>query len=207
MNVIKKLLVFFLTVITSSVIAQRIPDYGVYKVRIAQSDKTIQADIAPVSSSPEAETDKLYYWYSSNAIHTTQGGYSGKLLNGRYTEYYLNKNLKEQGTFFRGLKDGVWTNWGENGVIIQTYTWKKGIKAGDFRVFDSKGKAIQSGSYRNNLLDGKVKTFDDSGKIGITDYKSGVVVIDSASQFWQKINVLKKIKLAKKPQLKVEKKN
>ena len=105
---------------------QKLPAYDLNRVRIAQPDKLIVAEIEPVSSSPSPSTHLFYYWYDANAIHTSQGGYSGKLLNGSYTEYYTNKNLKIQGNFKKGLKDGVWKSWNEEGAIVSVTKWRKG---------------------------------------------------------------------------------
>lgn len=191
----KKILILFLF-ISSVAIAQKIPDYGFNKVRIAGEDKTIQAELKPVKSDPDIATDRLYYWYSSNSIHTTQGGFSGKLLNGKYTEYYLNKNLKEQGAFIKGLKDGIWTSWDESGSITQFYTWKKGVKDGAFSLYKEHGSLKQTGNYNNNLLDGKIKTYSETGGPAVIVYHDGVVVENGPSKFWQKakqkLNIFKK---------------
>jgi antitoxin component YwqK of YwqJK toxin-antitoxin module len=203
----KKILILFLF-ISSVAIAQKIPDYGFNKVRISAEDKTIQAELKPVKSDPDIETDRLYYWYSSNIIHTTQGGFSGKLLNGKYTEYYLNKNLKEQGAFIKGLKDGIWTNWDENGIITQFYTWKKGVKDGEFNLYNERGKLRQTGSYDNNLLDGKIKTYSETGSSTVIVYNDGIVVKNEPSKFWQKIkqklNIFKKKNKSPKQDTKIK---
>jgi antitoxin component YwqK of YwqJK toxin-antitoxin module len=103
------------------------PYMGLNKVRITEADKTIVAEIGPVNSLPKAKPNLFYYWYSANLIHSTQGGFSGTLLNGQYNEYYLNKNLREQGTFKNGLKDGTWKTWNEDGTLDKAATWKNGV--------------------------------------------------------------------------------
>ena len=163
----KLLLVLYL--ITGTALAQQLPDDGFDKIRIAGPDKTIQAELKPVSSDPEMETDRLYYWCSGNSIHATQGGYSGRLLNGKYAEYYPNKNLKELGAFKKGLKNGIWKSWSENGTLTQWYTWKKGIMSGRFVLLDEAGKIKQTGRCRN-----------------------GRVVAASKRSFWKKLLFFKK---------------
>jgi antitoxin component YwqK of YwqJK toxin-antitoxin module len=122
----KKVLVLLCFMISASAFAQKLPYTGLNRVRIVEADQTILAEINEGSSNPSVKPDLFYYWYSANAIHATQGGYSGKLLNGPYTEFYLNKNLKEQGSFKKGLKDGIWKSWKEDGTLSHTFTWKNG---------------------------------------------------------------------------------
>ena len=106
--------------------SQKLPDYGLNKVRITEQNKIIVAEIEPVSSHPSIKPNLYYYWYNANTIHISQGGFSGKLLNGPYIEYYTDKNLKEQGNFKKGLKDGVWKSWNEEGTLTSVTNWKRG---------------------------------------------------------------------------------
>jgi len=108
--------------------AQDMPSYLLDKVRIVQSDQTIVAELQPVSANITAKPNLHYYWYSANIIHETQGGFSGKLLDGLYTTYYPDKNLKEQGRFKKGLKNGLWKTWKEDGSLLSTIDWKHGIE-------------------------------------------------------------------------------
>ena len=68
-----------------------------------------------------------YYWYDANQIHMTQGGFSGKLLDGLYAAYYRNKNLEEQGNFKKGLKTGIWKKWRADGSLESTTQWNHGL--------------------------------------------------------------------------------
>ncbi|MDB5133279.1 MAG: hypothetical protein JWR02_3028 [Mucilaginibacter sp.] len=124
----KKIIFVMLLFFAGAVYAQKLPDSGVNKIRINESDKTIVAGITRFDGGLRLKPDRFYYWYSSNAIHSTQGGFSGQLLNGQYSEYYLNKNLKEQGAFKKGLKSGVWESWNEDGTLSRISAWEKGRK-------------------------------------------------------------------------------
>jgi hypothetical protein len=124
MNRLITILLFF---VYGSVYSQKYPDLGLDKVRIVEPDKIIVAEINPVSVERSIKSGLFYYWYSSNGIHVSQGGYSGKLLNGIYNEFYPNKNLKEQGNFKKGLKDGTWKDWNEDGTLIQVCDWRNGV--------------------------------------------------------------------------------
>ncbi|SDT67292.1 hypothetical protein SAMN05216490_4779 [Mucilaginibacter mallensis] len=131
---------------------QQLPPSGLDKVHVSADSLNIQAEILPVSDAPELFNDRFYFWYSANMIHTTQGGFSGRLLNGWYKAYYPNKNLKEEGVFKEGLKDGIWKAWNESGNLIQQYTWKKGQRSGKYFLCDENGYIRESGTYRNNVL-------------------------------------------------------
>lgn len=72
------------------------------------------------------KTDKVYYWYQSQKINSTQGGAGGKLLTGEMYVSYPSKQLKEFGTFKRGLKNGVWKYWSEGGLLLKTECWNRG---------------------------------------------------------------------------------
>lgn len=109
-------------------------DLSIYEhntVRIIDSGVTVQADIEPYNSAPKIKNNVFYYWYNANQIHATQGGFSGQLLNGHYSSFYPNKNLKEQGDFERGLKQGTWKNWNEKGELVGVINWNEGVKVSE----------------------------------------------------------------------------
>lgn len=155
--------------------SQNLPGFGANRVRINEADRSLLFEVEPVGNDIDVKTDFLYFWYSANRIHTTQGGYSGKLLNGAYAEFYPNKNIKEQGTFKNGLKNGIWKEWTEGGLLVQTITWKNGLKSGDFSKFDANGSLAQQGKYFKGQFDGYL--YDHYGKdsVSVTYYKKGVL--------------------------------
>jgi len=129
----KYIIAILLCSVTFSALAQKIPDEGIYKVRITLADMTILAEINPASN-PSVKSNLFYYWYEANEIHSTQGGFSGKLLNGTYNEYYPNKNLKEQGGFKKGLKTGTWKSWNKDGTLAEITKWQKGTQVSNKKV-------------------------------------------------------------------------
>lgn len=131
---------------------QKLPDYGLDKIRVVFADYTIVAEITPVDNEPKKTPGLYYYWYHSNTIHATQGSFSGTLLNGVYTAYFANKSLKEQGSFRNGLKNGLWRSWYENGNLAEIIKWEIGIKSGKYELYDANGVMKESGKYRHNNL-------------------------------------------------------
>jgi len=101
------------------------------QVRIIDSTQEIRADIAPFKSAPKIKNDRYYYWYFNKVIHSTQGGYTGTLLNGHYVAFYPDKNLKEEGNFNRGLKDGEWKTWNRKGDLTAVTNWSDGAQLSD----------------------------------------------------------------------------
>ncbi len=126
----KKIFTILFLLISGAIYAQEMPEMGI-KVRIPQPDKTIVAEVNDVSSIPSPKSNLIYYWYYANSIHSTQGGFSGKLLDGQYSEFYPSKNLKEQGFFKKGLKQGVWKSWNEDGTLKEQTKWKNGVLVSD----------------------------------------------------------------------------
>jgi antitoxin component YwqK of YwqJK toxin-antitoxin module len=121
------LIIFVLLIYSAHIYAQNLPETNLNKVRINEPNQTVVAEINPINSNPSVKTGLFYYWYTAGSIHFTQGGYSGKLLNGTYTEYYLSKNLKQQGTYKKGLKDGIWQSWNDDGTLNARSKWKNGL--------------------------------------------------------------------------------
>jgi hypothetical protein len=171
-----KRIIFFLFFLYSNyVLAQKMPDYGFDRVRITQDNKVLQFETLPVKGHPAARAELWYFWYSANQIQHTQGGYSGKLLNGGYRSYYLNKNLMEEGSFRAGLKHGSWKSWKENGVLAELTNWRDGILTGPFSKYDDAGERRLSGRYKKGLMDGPVRSLRGKDTVETTWYKAGAI--------------------------------
>ncbi|MDB5130470.1 MAG: hypothetical protein JWR02_219 [Mucilaginibacter sp.] len=133
-------------------------DDGFSQVRIIDSTQEVRADVLPLKSSPKIKNDRYYYWYLNNVIHSTQGGYNGQLLNGHYTAFYPDKNLKEEGDFKSGLKDGEWKTWNPKGDLKSVANWREGIMVPDSQqpfwkkipLLNKKGDQSQTPGAGNN---------------------------------------------------------
>lgn len=174
-------------------LAQKTPELGLNKIRIIYPDKIVQAEILPVIPTPFSKSDRYYHWYSANQIKTTQGGFSGRLLNGLYRSFYLSKGLKEQGFFKNGLKTGVWRNWGEDGKLRDIFTWNMGLKEGSFQLYNPTGSISETGSYHKNLLHGIYKTHFGKDAVETKKYKRGQLIsARRSSRLWQKFSLKKR---------------
>jgi hypothetical protein len=175
----KKLILLLL--LPMAAMSQKMPDIVTNRVRINEPDQSIVFEINLSSNDVSTDLDKHYYWYSGNTVHTTQGGFSGKLLHGQYTAYFLNKNLKEQGRFKNGLKDGPWKEWNENGSLKSEHPWSKGVESGKFYTYDTTGRLSQSGYFKNGLMNGKSVIYLGGDSTRKVNYKNGVLSARSLS--------------------------
>ncbi|MCT4582991.1 MAG: hypothetical protein N4A35_16380 [Flavobacteriales bacterium] len=99
----------------------------------------------------KVKLNETYFWYKSNKVIQTVGGYQGKLLNGYYIESYPNGQLKLKGCFCRGQQCGEWKYWNEEGKLQRVEQWKQ------------------------NQLHGKVTYFKDTGEVALVkEFKKGV---------------------------------
>ncbi len=184
-----------LLVVTYFAYGQKMPDYGLHKIRLVDSGVTIVAEIQPLTSAPSPKINLWYYWYSSEKIHTLMGGYSGKLLNGDYLKYNINHNLIESGHFNAGLKNGIFKEWNDKGLLIQLTTWKKGILSGAFLYFNSNGTPKQAGRFKGDTtLEGVITYYHGKDSIKKVKYKNGKPIPTDTSSFFRRINVFKKKK-------------
>jgi len=110
-------------------------------------------------SQKHARTDRTYHWYQARQIHVSRGGYSGKLLDGDYTQFYANKGLATKGTFKNGLKSGKWKYWNEKGQLLKLSRWKKGKESGPYLLFDSVGRVMERGKFSEGNRDGKISIY------------------------------------------------
>lgn len=133
-------------------LGQSVKDLVVEQATINLPDQTIVVEFKSVKSKVLPDSEKWYFWYAANQIHATQGGFSGKLLNGTCSSFHLNKNLKEAGKFKKGLKIGFWNAWSENGNLKEKTSWKSGVKNGAYYKYNDQGILKESGRYKNGVL-------------------------------------------------------
>jgi antitoxin component YwqK of YwqJK toxin-antitoxin module len=140
----------------SMVYSQSNSKFDRIKIYVNSKDISIKATvISPNIEKIKIENDKSYFWYSNNQIFQTNGGYDGKLLDGEFTSYYHDTNLKEKGNFKLGLKDGEWKSWHQNGKLNECIQWKKGHKNGLYKMFNNNGELILTTIYKNDKINGK----------------------------------------------------
>lgn len=160
-----------------TVSAQRYTDIPVNnRVIFNKGEYIIYAEVDQVRSSGDVGDDVFYYWYSANDVKRTQGGYEGKLLHGKYTEFYSNKDLKVQGKFSHGVKSGRWKMWHANGQLSEIQLWTSNGRRTRFESFDENGHLIRTGTYRYEKLHGTVREIGTEKTVK-RKYRNGIEVI------------------------------
>lgn len=182
-----------------------------------KENMSIKAEVLKKQSTFTADKDVNYYWYASNNIVETQGGYDGKLLHGAYSSFYLSNKLREKGKFRKGLKQGEWINWYENGKIQEVSNWKSGRKCSSYQLYNEYGDLMLKAHFKRGKLHGKMFSYDGKSLISEKKYRNGKEVVKKVKKKpeEQKIkkskkeimkNMISKIKKKKKNSPQPEKK-
>jgi hypothetical protein len=146
------------------------------RIIVNHPESTVYAFVVPENDKRKTSDAYFYYWFASNDIKKTRGAYEGKLLHGFYTEFYLNKNLKEKGRMKYGLKKGRWTSWYPNGEYKEIVHYKKSKRL-DHKTFYNTGAIQSRGKYRKDKLHGIVRNYSPEGILEKIRYKNGNVVV------------------------------
>ncbi|MBC7747644.1 MAG: hypothetical protein H7Z76_03520 [Methylotenera sp.] len=139
------------------------------RIIINTPDSTIFAETLNSKKKIKIYDSKWYYWYKSDKIRITRGGYDGRLLSGDYKQFYHNHNLQSKGKFKKGLKSGRWKIWFANGELKEATYWRKGYKSGRFVQFDSTGFLRKKGKYKADKFNGKIYTYETDGSFQVTN--------------------------------------
>lgn len=126
MRLIAFFILFPIYLLSGFVLAQKTPNLNKKKI----SSDTLSVEFETIGLNKrekKLKSDRFYFWYKAQAIHSTQGGSSGELLNGVYTSFWRNNQLYEKGNFETGLKNGDWKLWNLKGELVRTDFFKDGI--------------------------------------------------------------------------------
>jgi antitoxin component YwqK of YwqJK toxin-antitoxin module len=172
-------------------------DIDAYKHTINYADHKVTFQLQPSASELKVVyPDRSYYWFASNQLKITQGGFSGKLLHGSYRDFYTDASLKEQGQFNMGLKVGQWKQWTKEGNLIAQTTYLAGKPEGRFYKYEE-GRLVEEGFYRNGLVNGKLKKYMTKDSTQTSTYKHGVLKPAATKKSWFRKIFTKKSKAKK----------
>jgi hypothetical protein len=152
-----------------------------YTVYLNYPTYSVRASVLHHNGKIKPREGYTYFWFGSNAIHETQGGFDGKLLHGEYKAFYLNNQLKEWGNFINGRKTGEWRYWNAEGKLIEISEFVNGEKYGKSIFYSTAGKVIRTEEYKHGKLHGSVTSFENGSK-KVAHYKKGNEVIQKPKQ-------------------------
>ncbi len=202
-NSVKKI-VFFIFLMPFAVFSQKYTEPGDLKqfnITVNHDDCTIKTQMLSSPKQITINNDRTYMWYASQKIMETKGGYEGKLIHGKYTAFYLNNQLKEQGTVKYGLKNKEWKYWYPDGKLKEVINWKNGVKNGSYSLYNDYGQLMAKSNFKNDKLHGKFYTYGINGIIiDKKKYKNGEEIIPKP-----KIEKIRKEKTPKEPKIKEDK--
>ncbi|MGE0637863.1 MAG: toxin-antitoxin system YwqK family antitoxin [Bacteroidia bacterium] len=148
-----------------------------HKFTVFQNNERAKIETLPVASSLKANETLVYYWFKNDNVHSSTGGYEGKLLSGNYSVYFPNDNLKEKGQFVNGLKNGRWMEWYEIGKLKAVINWRNGLKQGVHETYDADGLIEMQSNYKRGKLHGKTTIYVRGVNKDIRFYDNGIEVI------------------------------
>ncbi|MCF6133360.1 toxin-antitoxin system YwqK family antitoxin [Flavobacterium wongokense] len=143
------------------------------KKRITDTDYKYEFYVT--DNEPGLKSDRMYYWFKGGAIHNSENGISGQLLNNSFEKFYLNNQLAEKGRFESGLKVGLWRTWYPNGVLESTQNWGNGRKKGMYNFYSDRAVLIEKGRYSAGKKQGQWINFISKDTITYIDDKIKVL--------------------------------
>lgn len=141
---------------------------------ISLGDTIVNFHLLPIEQQDtRVQLDKTYWWYGSGRLNRTQGGYSGRLLDGAFIVRSAEGRLLEKGVMSAGKRSGEWIQWYPTGSIHSIYNWKYGELHGAFRELWPNGELQRTGRFKNGMLQGQVTQYDEAGQAVKLRYHKG----------------------------------
>jgi antitoxin component YwqK of YwqJK toxin-antitoxin module len=150
---------------------------------IAKADSVIKGSLATEQKRIAYDNTKYYHYLLNQEVKVTQGGASGKLLNGKYEVFDKQMSILKSGSLKDGLKIGEWKDWHTNGSLKRRVQYKRGVEHGHYFEYNSQGRLRITGKFKNGLKHGIAKELDVDGKvISYIIYKNGFIVPNKSSK-------------------------
>lgn len=105
------------------------------------------------------------YTITENNITVSEIEMVEGVRNGKITNYFANKIVRETGYYQNGNKHGLWQMWDENGKLTAIANYDNGVKHGKWEVWDHKGTLRSSTEYANGKKAGTWKVWDENGNV------------------------------------------
>jgi hypothetical protein len=145
-----------------------------FTFHIEKLDTSIAFDVCAANPVISVNENSSYSWYANGKIMETKGGFSGKLLDGRYMSFFENNNLKERGIYIKGRKEGKWMKWHPNGRINEISYWRMGVKQGKYVLYNDLGQRMLNAHFKHDKLNGTLISYEKDKVLTRTKYKNGM---------------------------------
>jgi antitoxin component YwqK of YwqJK toxin-antitoxin module len=174
---------FYILLFIGKVYGQNTSDMGTafHRITFECKDTLFQFYVTSPDIHFKPEDDREYYWYKSDTILTTFGGFEGKLLDGSFTKYFPNRNISIREIYSLGLKKGESKSWYPDGKLKSVIQWVNGKKKGFFKEYDSAENLVRYGKYKEDRLNGIIYCRSASGKFTKLKYKKGELKVHENS--------------------------
>lgn len=120
----------------------------------------------------------------------TTGRYENGEQVGEWTDYYLNRNKEQQGSYVGGYKTETWFKWLKNGNLLRRTEFKHGEKNGYDILMGSKGNISEAWNYVLGKLDGICTSYYDELPPSIDEKDRHSTVLHVGSDGAKKLVVL-----------------
>lgn len=118
--------------------------------------------------------DSLYEEYYLNGQLRSQGSYSANKPVGVWKYYHENGNLRMVGEIKNFKNEGFWTYYHENGLKFTEGTLVNGVKEGEWNTYYDNGKLKSRGAYIKGKPEGPWFYFyEDGGSKAMTFFNKG----------------------------------
>lgn len=151
-------------------------------ITLVFADTVVKTSVWNAAVIRDIQPDCNYFWFYNNTICHNLGGYSGKLLHGKYEVFDKTKRMLCSGNFEHGLREGEWITWYNNGQIKDYLSYRKGKIHGIRKTYDSSGNLLSEIKYRNNLREG-ISYYYQADTIITVKYMNGVEVESERKKF------------------------
>ena len=85
--------------------------------------------------------------------------------HGKYTIYYSDKKLWQEGSYNHNELTGLWKDYYESGTLKQEMPYVEGKLNGILNYYYPSGKIQQQLAYKNDILNGKSLTYFENGNL------------------------------------------
>lgn len=111
-------------------------------------------------------------FYDSLKTSVSQkGSYINDTMDGIWTQYYRNGNIKSSITYSEGKQNGYAILYYENGKISEEGLWKGNHWVGAYKYYHPSGKLAYEWNYNDNgFRNGQQKYFYDNGKLRVSGF-------------------------------------